>query len=433
MTTPIHDTQIDAWLRRTTVTSEAPPVTPACLDAETAAAWFDGGLDAVALEQVQAHVAGCVRCQALAGTIARVTVADARTPAPGGAQPWRRWFTWAMPLAGAAVAVVALAVWIRTPAPSSHAVGGAPAPASVTEASRRPALQADAREAPSGNAPAAAMPAPERRAAGQVSTPTSTPDPARRASASGATPYNLGSAREEQEPKVAADQAREAAADRAREAATGLARQSVTDPARQAATASSAASQAAPPVGALATAAPSGAATTPGLPPAGSPAAGSPAAPSSTTANTLPETPSTQPRADAKAGRPAATALRSAERSLASNWTLVTPPGASTRWRFLGTEVQRSTDAGASWNAVTVGVSGQILAGAAPSASVCWLVGRSGVVLLTTDGATWTRVASPNASDLASVVAANARAATVATADGLQFVTSDGGQSWTRR
>ena len=67
----------------------------------------------------------------------------------------------------------------------------------------------------------------------------------------------------------------------------------------------------------------------------------------------------------------------------------------------------------------------------APSESVCWFVGRAGLVLLTTDaGATFTRVDLAEPLDLASVSATDARHATVSTADGRRFRTDDGGRTW---
>jgi len=67
----------------------------------------------------------------------------------------------------------------------------------------------------------------------------------------------------------------------------------------------------------------------------------------------------------------------------------------------------------------------------APSDSVCWFVGRAGLVLLTTDaGATFTRVDLAERLDLASVSATDERHATVSTADGRRFRTDDGGRTW---
>jgi len=67
----------------------------------------------------------------------------------------------------------------------------------------------------------------------------------------------------------------------------------------------------------------------------------------------------------------------------------------------------------------------------APSDSVCWFVGRAGLVLLTTDaGATFTRVDLAEPLDIASVSATDERHATVSTADGRRFRTEDGGRTW---
>jgi hypothetical protein len=67
----------------------------------------------------------------------------------------------------------------------------------------------------------------------------------------------------------------------------------------------------------------------------------------------------------------------------------------------------------------------------APSDSVCWFVGRAGLVLLTTDaGTTFTRVDLPEPLDVVSVSATDGRNATVTTADGRRFRTEDGGRLW---
>lgn len=67
----------------------------------------------------------------------------------------------------------------------------------------------------------------------------------------------------------------------------------------------------------------------------------------------------------------------------------------------------------------------------APSDSVCWFVGRAGLVLLTTDaGATFTRVDLAEPLDIASVSATDARIATITTVSGRRFRTEDGGRTW---
>jgi photosystem II stability/assembly factor-like uncharacterized protein len=112
--------------------------------------------------------------------------------------------------------------------------------------------------------------------------------------------------------------------------------------------------------------------------------------------------------------------------------TEIVSPDPSVRWRIAGSVVERSTDGGAAWEAVPTGVAAELRAGAAPSTTVCWVVGRGGIVLLSTDGRAWRRVAFPEITDLSAVRATDARTASVTTADGRMFTTSDGGLSWGR-
>ena len=66
----------------------------------------------------------------------------------------------------------------------------------------------------------------------------------------------------------------------------------------------------------------------------------------------------------------------------------------------------------------------------APSDTVCWAVGRKGVILLTTDGMHWERVNSPTASDVIGITAASKDVATIFTAGGVNYSTFDGGSNW---
>ena len=85
---------------------------------------------------------------------------------------------------------------------------------------------------------------------------------------------------------------------------------------------------------------------------------------------------------------------------------------------------------GPSWPAPPTNTGGQITAGSAPSADVCWIVGRAGTVLRSTDRQTWQRVTFPQPVDLSGVTATDARTATVVTGDGRTFSTADGGMTW---
>ncbi len=110
---------------------------------------------------------------------------------------------------------------------------------------------------------------------------------------------------------------------------------------------------------------------------------------------------------------------------------VIASPDARTQWRIAGASVERSTDAGRTWRAQPTGTTVELLAGACPATSVCWIVGRRGTVLLSTDGDTWRRLAFPEtAIDLVGVTASDASAATVTTVDGRSYRTADGGRTW---
>jgi pyruvate/2-oxoglutarate dehydrogenase complex dihydrolipoamide acyltransferase (E2) component len=102
-----------------------------CLDGETLAAWFDGGLSGAALEDVRSHVAGCARCQALVGAMGRTRAA---VPAPDPERSSRWWLAWAVPAAAAATAV---AIWVLVPQPTNVAVTRS-APSSLQKQEAQP-------------------------------------------------------------------------------------------------------------------------------------------------------------------------------------------------------------------------------------------------------------------------------------------------------
>jgi Photosynthesis system II assembly factor YCF48 len=110
---------------------------------------------------------------------------------------------------------------------------------------------------------------------------------------------------------------------------------------------------------------------------------------------------------------------------------VIQTPDAGVQYRIPGAGVvERSSDGGATWQGQSVKSNAEILAGAAPSEKVCWLVGRGGVILLTTDGQNWKKIPSPAAVDLVGVTAADATFATVTVADGRRFSTQNGGRTW---
>src|SRR4051794_38580481 len=58
-----RDRAIEQLLRQR-LDSSSDEAADVCLDAETIAAWMDGGLSGAALERAQMHAADCGRCQA---------------------------------------------------------------------------------------------------------------------------------------------------------------------------------------------------------------------------------------------------------------------------------------------------------------------------------------------------------------------------------
>ncbi|CAN5829535.1 hypothetical protein BH18ACI5_BH18ACI5_19360 [soil metagenome] len=120
--------------------------------------------------------------------------------------------------------------------------------------------------------------------------------------------------------------------------------------------------------------------------------------------------------------------LRRAEKAAG----IIASPQSSTQWRIDGQSVKRSTDGGTTWQAQATGTTVDLLAGSSPSPTVCWIVGRSGTVLLSTDGATWRRLTFLQPTiDVVGVTAADHLTATVTTATGSVYRTVDAGRTWT--
>src|SRR5262245_44268578 len=121
-----RDRAIESMLRRREIEASEP--TDQCVDAESLAAWMEGGLSGDARATVEKHAAGCARCQALLASMAR-TAPDIEV------RPWWRSVTakWLVPVAAIATALV---VWIS--------VGREPAPPTL----QQPAPQASVDSAP---------------------------------------------------------------------------------------------------------------------------------------------------------------------------------------------------------------------------------------------------------------------------------------------
>ena len=368
-----RDRAMEAMLRRQMPGGAGPG--DACPDAETLAAWTDGGLDARAQAQVEAHAAGCARCQALMAAIVKSEPAPAAL-APEGS--WSRWsLRWLVPLTAAAAATL---VWVLVPGgeqPSTRVKE------ELTQARAESPTQPAAVEPPAAEPPAMdlqkALPGAARKDERDAAASRPSGDEARY-SARQTSPAEPPPARTEAESKAVQQETAVAA--------PPVAETLSVERERRSADAATAEAPAAP------------------APPAAAQAQSAPAA--GATVGTR------EGFADANALSPG-----------------IVSRDPAVRWRMAGPgAVERSTDAGSSWTRLETGSPVMFTAGSAPSASVCWLVGRGGLVLLTTDARTWRRVTPPAAADLIAVDATDAATATVRTANGRAFRTTDGGTTW---
>jgi hypothetical protein len=109
----------------------------------------------------------------------------------------------------------------------------------------------------------------------------------------------------------------------------------------------------------------------------------------------------------------------------------VVASGGVSRWRITagGRQVEFAAS-GTNWQPATGPWTSAVLAGSAPSASTCWLVGRAGGVYLSTDGVRFVRLAFPESVDLVAVSATDDRGAVVTAADGRSWRTTDQGRTW---
>lgn len=106
-------------------------------------------------------------------------------------------------------------------------------------------------------------------------------------------------------------------------------------------------------------------------------------------------------------------------------------PDGRVAWRVTSSgTVERQLAGRAAWQSAIVDPSVRVVAGAAPSERVCWLVGRGGEVLRSVDGNRFERVPFAGSMALVTVRAVDAQHATVTSEDGRAYLTSDGGQTW---
>jgi hypothetical protein len=115
----------------------------------------------------------------------------------------------------------------------------------------------------------------------------------------------------------------------------------------------------------------------------------------------------------------------------ATGQPVIASPDPAIQWRLAGRAIEQTRDGGKTWHQQLT-ASAELVAGTSPAPATCWIVGRSGLVLLSIDGQTWRTVTAPDGSpDLVAVSATDARSAAVTTMDGRTYRTVDGGNSWT--
>jgi len=137
------------------------------------------------------------------------------------------------------------------------------------------------------------------------------------------------------------------------------------------------------------------------------------------------------PQLSAREMARAASAFRAEALQMSAAPAEVASPDGSIRWRILADGgVARSDDRGLTWQPQVTGAPTPLTAGAAPTSTTCWLVGRGGVIVLSTDGRTWHPVQFPESIDLTAVTATDAAHATVTATDGRRFTTADRGNTW---
>jgi len=346
------------------------------IDAETLAAWADGGLRPAEAASVEQHLSDCNRCTAMLATFVRTTPV-----APAAESLWHRWrLTWLVPVATAATAV---ALWVAIPR-------------NPTPTASEP-LQAARQE----NA------APAREGAPASTTLSEQAKEDKKEAATPPAPSIGGLARREEFARPQSKIARaDEAETRSRELAEPLQVPEAPDKTLEAdqRTADLQANQRAK--------------TAAAAPPA-------PAAAAGAAATAAPSERTQQTQQTFAAGRQAA--------ALTANVTEIVSPNPTNRWRIVaGRRIERSTNGGTQWEPVSLSSTATLSAGSSPAPTVCWIVGRAGVVYLTTDGVRFTPVSFPESTDLASIQATDDRRATVRTVDGRTFRTEDQGTTWTR-
>jgi hypothetical protein len=124
-------------------------------------------------------------------------------------------------------------------------------------------------------------------------------------------------------------------------------------------------------------------------------------------------------------------ALVTSAANMMSTIISIPTPDKQVVYRIVGAGlVERTTDGGATWQGQLVSQNADFTAGSAPSAKICWLVGRAGAIFRTSDGTNWKKIPPPAIVDLVGVNATDASTATVTSAGGKKYSTENAGKIW---
>jgi hypothetical protein len=355
----------------------------ACPDAETLAAFVDRGLPATDRERVAAHVADCPRCAQHVAALVRfedILPGEAAQVAP--ARPvWLRW-RWMVPVATAALVAV---IWTSLPRERAR-------PPQATQVRVRPEIESPDKEADEMRE---ARPA-ERR----LDQPLAKTAPAGSA------------ARSSRKAEVAQQQHVLRSGSMAASHPIVPAPAPAVPPASDIGSFADARSAAEPP-----------------------PTAEAPASPAAQAADNL----KVKPQEHARNGvfrQKRDEAGLAANSAVTEHVTVLTPdllvsaPDPTIQWRVIGGRIERTTDAGATWQAERAPRLGDPLGGSAPAAEICWIVSRSGTVVRRSASGAWTVTHLPSGVSPSSIAAHSALEATVTARDGRQWHTVDGGDTW---
>jgi hypothetical protein len=390
-----QDTSMEQLLREALAARDRTPQSE-CLDAEVLAAWADGALSGSERSFAEAHAARCARCQAMLAAMARTVPAPVATPA------WsiRKWMSFLTPVAAGAVA---LALWFLVEPRSSFE----PSPQS---------------------------PSPSPTAVAVVPSPTTPPASANEAQGQRAAPQEVKPEERKSERGRAKDARAPSVGGRRDQAAPGGIAEAVQVAPPNAVPASPAKPVQSPPADALTKAEP------PAQPLSAPPASPPPPTMQSAASRTAQSsdqqaTQQTDRLRDAARQESFGRGAGGAQFRATAAGLIIVVPGSNARWRVsAGRIIEHSLDAGVTWaTQYTAPENVVLVAGAAPSSTIVWIVGRSGAVLHTSDGRTWRHIPFPHSVDLISVSAADAQTATVVAADKRSFLTSDGGTTWIER